>query len=206
MAWAPSYVAVSDLKAYLGIDDTDNDAQLTLAISAASRAIDRYCRRQFGLVAAPEARYYTARWSRRRGLWVVPIDDLMSAVGLVAKVDTAGDGTYATTIVSGTYVLRPRNAAVKGEPWTEVAFLDTAAALPTGVDGEVQITAPWGWTAFPDTVKQACLLQGSRVYARKEAPFGIAGSPDGSELRLLAKVDPDVAVMLVGYRKMARPR
>jgi len=52
----------------------------------------------------------------------------------------------------------------------------------------------------PTTVKQATLLQASRVFARREAPFGVAGSPDmGSELRLLEKVDPDVAVMLVPY-------
>lgn len=207
MAWAPSYVEVNDLAAYVRITDDDDDAQLAPAIAASSRAIDRLCRRQFGLVSTPEVRYYTPCWSRRLGVWVVPIDDLMSTTGLVVKLDTAGDGTYATTITSGTYQLRPRNAAAEGRPWEQIAILDTAAGTPTGVDGEAQVTAPWGWTAFPTTVVQACLLQSSRFFARRGAPFGIAGSPDtGSELRLLAKVDPDVAVMLEDYRKKARPR
>ena len=43
------------------ITDTDDDVQIALAVTAASRAIDRRTNRQFGLVAAPEARYYTAR-------------------------------------------------------------------------------------------------------------------------------------------------
>lgn len=207
MAWAPSYVTADDLADYARIPDNADDVQLDLAISAASRAIDRLCRRQFGKVNAAEARTYTPRWSRRLGLWVVPIDDLMTTTGLVVKLDTAGDGTYATTITSGTYQLRPRNAAVEGRPWEQIAILDTAAGIPTGVDGEAQVTASWGWTAFPSTVVQACLLQSSRFFARRGAPFGIAGSPDtGSEMRLLAKVDPDVAVMLEDYRKKARPR
>lgn len=207
MAWAPNYCATTDLADYARIPDTDDDVQLGLAISAASRSIDRHCRRQFGKVAAAEDRYYTPRWSRTLGRWVVPIDDLMDTTGVVVKLDTAGDGTYATTITSGTYQLRPRNAAVEGRPWTELAFLDTAAATPTGVDSEALVTAPWGWSAFPDTIVQACLLQSSRFFARRGAPFGIAGSPDtGSEMRLLAKVDPDVAVSLEDYRKKARPR
>jgi hypothetical protein len=66
----------------------------------------------------------------------------------------------------------------------------------------VQVTATWGWTAVPATIKKATLLQASRFYKRRDAPFGVAGSPDmGSEMRLLAKVDPDVEVMLGDYRR-----
>jgi hypothetical protein len=51
--------------------------------------------------------------------------------------------------------------------------------------------------AIPDAVKAACLIQASRFFTRRYAPFGVAGSPDsGSEIRLLAKVDADVAVIL----------
>jgi hypothetical protein len=56
-------------------------------------------------------------------------------------------------------------------------------------------------------VHTATLLQGGRLYTRRSALFGIAGSPEsGSEMRLLSKVDPDVAVMLRGYRRIARPK
>lgn len=49
----------------------------------------------------------------------------------------------------------------------------------------------------PGPVELACLIQASRWFKRKDAPFGIAGSPElGSELRLLSKLDPDVEVLL----------
>ena len=66
----------------------------------------------------------------------------------------------------------------------------------------MKVTARWGWAAVPSTIKQATLLQASRLLARRDAPFGIAGSPDvGSEIRLLARVDPDVAVAVAPYRR-----
>jgi hypothetical protein len=44
------------------------------------------------------------------------------------------------------------------------------------------------------------LLQASRLDFRRVAPAGVAGSPEtGSEVRLLARVDPDVAVSLKDY-------
>jgi len=53
-------------------------------------------------------------------------------------------------------------------------------------------------------VHEACLLQSSRIAARRDSPFGVAGSPEtGSELRLLDRVDPDVAVTLSRYRRRA---
>lgn len=207
MAWKPDYVSAADLAAYVRITDNLDDAQLARAVTAASRAIDRHTRRQFGKTNTAEARYYSARWATRLGAWVVPIDDLMTTTGLVVELDTTGDGTYATEIASGTYVLRPRNAAADGEPWTELALLSSASASPCGADGELRITATWGWTSVPVTVEEACLLQASRLDFRRNAPAGVAGSPDaGSEIRLLAKLDPDVAVTLEPYRRKARPR
>jgi len=51
--------------------------------------------------------------------------------------------------------------------------------------------------------KVATVLQANRLLKRRHAPFGVAGSPElGSELRLLARVDPDVAVSLRGLGRM----
>lgn len=182
MSWAPEYCTEDDLKSYRGVasDVTVDDAVAAIAISAASRAIDRHANRQFGLVAAPEARYYVPKWDRRLCRWVVQIDDLMTETGLV---------------VDGDYTLYPRNAASEGKPWTKLVLEEN----PADTD-EVEITARWGWTTVPVPVKQATLLQANRLLQRKDAPFGIAGSPtEGSEMRLLAKVDPDVAVALGSF-------
>ncbi|NIL59971.1 phage gp6-like head-tail connector protein, partial [Salinispora arenicola] len=66
--------------------------------------------------------------------------------------------------------------------------------------GELTITAPWGWPAIPTAVVLATQLQASRLLTRRDSPYGVAGSPqDGSEMRLLARVDPDVEVVLRPY-------
>jgi len=195
MAWQPDYITIAQLKASLRISDAVDDAELPAIVTAASRAIDLCCNRQFGKVAAPEQRYYTARFSCRRGLWVVDVDDLMSTTGLTVLVGS-------TTVTK--YTLEPRNAAAEGKPWTRLVFAVDAEIQPTGIDGEVAPTGSWGWTAVPSQVTVAAKLQSSRFVARRDSPYGIAGSPTtGSELRLLARVDPDVAVSLAG---LVRPR
>jgi hypothetical protein len=192
MAWKPDYVTTVELAAFLRISDSDDDIELGIAISAASRAVDNHTNRQFGKTAASEERVYVAEWDRHRRRWVVPIDDVM-----VTPTTIENEDEDAIT----DYTLLPRNADKNGKPWTHLVINPASAVKPTGVDRLLTIAAnPWGWSAVPDAVEQATLLQGSRFHARRFAPYGIAGSPEtGSELRLLAKVDPDVAVSLSDY-------
>ncbi len=196
MAWAPDYLEVGELPEYAGEDD----ARITRAIRASSRAVDGRCGRQFGQVDAPEGRRYSARWNRRRGRWLVDIDDLMSTGGLAVQVG----GALLTA-----YDLEPINAAQEGRPWERLVVKPSSAVQPTGEEYEVSMVAPWGWAAespMLDVVKQAVSLQASRLLKRKDAPFGVAGSPQqGSELRLLAKVDPDVEVVLTQARLIRNP-
>jgi Phage gp6-like head-tail connector protein len=200
MAWAPDYCTASELKAFVRIDDAADDAQIGLAIAAASRAIDRTTGRQFGLVAAAEARYYTARYDPAYERWSVPVDDLMTVTGLLVAFDEEEDGTYSTDIT--VHALRPSNAAAKARPWTELVVRPASTVQPTALESGVKVTGRWGWTTVPDAVKEACLLQASRLLTRRDSPYGIAGSPEnGSEMRLLAKVDPDVDVALADYRR-----
>lgn len=199
MAWKPDYVTAEELKAFLRIFDSVDDTQLGLAISGASRAIDVSCNRQFGKVALAEQRFYTAHYDRTRCRWIVDIDDLMDITGFEAEVQDA-DGNTVGAIDE--YTLEPRNAAAEGRPWTRLVVRPGSAFRPTGLENEVAASALWGWTSTPDTIKQACLLQASRFFARRESPYGVAGSPDlGSELRLLARLDVDVAVMVGAFRR-----
>lgn len=196
MAWAPDYITAVQLKHYVRVLDTDDDVEIGVAITAASRAIDDHCNRQFGKVAAPEARRYTAYYDYDRCRWVVDIDDLADVTGLVIAVTDVG------TIDS--YDLEPVNAIAEGMVWTRLLIKSDSSATPTGKPNEIDMTAPWGWPAFPVPVTQAGYLQSSRFLSRRDSPYGIAGSPDqGSEMRLLSRVDPDVGVSLRRYR---RPR
>jgi hypothetical protein len=186
--WAPDYITLAELKKLVDVDDVVDDAFLGLLPGAASRAVDRACGRQFGIVAAPEERYYPVRYVRNRRRWVAAIDDLQTTTGLILPAAIGTD-----------YVLGPRNAVARGKAWLQIIFRETPL---TSGEEEFPMTASWGWSAIPDAVKVATLLQANRWSSRKDSPYGIAGSPDqGSELRLLERVDPDVKTSLRDYRR-----
>jgi hypothetical protein len=202
MAWKPNYATNLEVASII-LEATglaESDAWIPLVNAAASRAVDSHTRRQFGQLAAPEEIIcHDATYRAERGRWVVPIPDLMTTVGLV--VSFAGE-----TIADG-YLLEPSTAALDVRPWTRLALPYGASYTWDTGDRFAAVTARWGWSAVPDTVKAAELLQVQRFYMRRGSPFGVAGSPDvGSELRLLSKVDPDVGVMLNDYVRAASPR
>ncbi len=201
MAWRPDYCSTDELRDFVRIGDTADDVQLRLAIAASSRAIDRAANRQFGRVASAVARYYTAAWDHRRRRWLVRIDDLMSTTGLVVGFDLAETQTYSSAVTD--YQLGPVNAAADGRPWVELAVRPSSLVQPTAIEAGVRVTALWGWSAVPAPIKEACLLQASRLLSRRDSPYGVAGSPEaGNELRLLAKLDPDVAVAVRPFERV----
>jgi hypothetical protein len=202
MTWAPDYATPSELGARVRIGDALDDAQLSQAIAAASRAIDHATGRQFGQVASVEVRYYTAHWSRQSYRWEVEVDDLMTTTGLLMDVDILDRGDYPYSVDTSYVRTRPSNAVAKGRPWTQLSIVPFSPIQFSDARDAIKVTALWGWTAVPSAIKQATLLQASRLLARRDSPFGVAGSPEmGNELRLLAKVDPDVAVALAPYRR-----
>lgn len=205
MAWAPSYADTDDLRDFVRIDDSADDTVMSTALDAASRMIDYACdprtdhSRQFGKVDAPEDRYFTITQRgydiAHAGQWAAETDDLATVVGLVVAV-AVGIGSEVYTPVTGVAPL-PRNALAHGRPFTALAFAGSSMPAPPLIVDAVKVTGVWGWPAIPPTIHQACLLQGSRLLARRDAPFGVAGSPEtGTEMRLLAKLDPDVETMV----------
>jgi hypothetical protein len=201
MSWEPNYSTTSDLAEFVRIGDSADDAQLSLAISTASRAIDRACDRQFGQLPTAAARFYTARWDCLELRWFVDVDDLMTTVDLAVAADTVGDGDYDTVLTG--IVTHPINAAADQRPWTRLVVRPSMANQPAGIADGVRVTARWGWDQVPPAIEQATLLQASRLLARRDSPFGVAGSPEtGSEVRLLARLDPDVAIAVRPYRRM----
>lgn len=189
MSWAPPYATATELTHFIGEASVGaNEAQMTLAIETASRSVDRITGRQFGTLDAPESRWYQPTYDRQRRRWIVDIDDLMTADGLVVE---SGDGLSVSGAPLAGYVPMPINAIANSRPWTQLVFT-SGLSVPSGA--HVRITAQWGWTEVPPTIKLATLLQASRLYARKHAPFGVAGNQDVGELRLLERLDADVAV------------
>jgi hypothetical protein len=184
MTWQPSYCTAADLAGWLGIDETP---ELALATEAASRAIDKSTGRQFGIVV-PESRVYQAEYWR--GKTLVDIDDLMTADDLVIEVD----GNAVSE-----YVLLPRNASQKSRPWTSVE-------IPGAVHGRVTITAQWGWSAVPDAIRFACLIQAARFYERRANPAGQKSQERVDDVQLwwtaaAQDLETDVLASIAPYRR-----
>lgn len=198
MPWEPDYVDIDaagdDIQEYLRIDDSADDYWLGLAVSAASRALDRHCRRQFGRTDEVEERRYRIRYNRSQDTWVADIDDLMSTADLTVNgVTLAAPELY------------PMNALTRFRPWTQLVIPeDVRLSLDRPY---VDVAEHWGWLAIPSTAEQATAIQAGRLAKRRDALFGVAGSPEaGSEMRLLARLDPDVAVLAEVLRRKPRPR
>lgn len=199
MAWAPDYVTAAQLDSYLEIGDSVDDTLLAGWATAASRSIDNWANRQFGQVAAPVARTYrrVPFYNAESGLWELPIDDVQDLTGLLV------DGV---AFASSGAVLLPDSAALDGVPYERIGFALQPVGTSPGVSVTHVITARFGWSAVPAQVVAACKLQAARWNARRNSPYGVAGSPDqGSEVRLLAKLDPDVAPMMAGLGRRRRP-
>lgn len=190
-----AYVLLADLKAFVGITDAVDDATLTRALAAAEAQIDTYTGRKFSADASPVVRYYTAQDPS-----TVLIDDVQTTTGLVVKTDETGDGVFEKTWTIDTdFRLGPYNAAADSGPWNYLATVGSKR-WPTATRA-VEVTAKYGFTAVPAPIQQAALIQAAFLWKRKDAPFGIAGSAEyGSELRILASLDPTARSLLLPYR------
>lgn len=196
MAWKPDYVTDLEVKSALNITDGQDDTEIVFATNAANRLIDKYTGRQFGQETSAVSRYYSPYYSLRDCAWVVGIDDLSTTSELVVAVNSEDGGPYDTTLTIDTdFFLVPLNALADQVPYT--GLIARNGSIPSW-RGSIRVTAKWGWNAVPAEVEQAALTQALRFFKRKDAPFGIAGSPDlgGGDTRLLSRLDPDVQLLL----------
>lgn len=188
------YASRAELKTLIGATQTANDADIDRAIEAASRQIDRMTARRFYLDASASTRTYRA--SEPDVLWV---EDFDPATTPTIVTDESLNGTFNITWEAADYQLEPLNAAADGLPVTKIVAIDDRA-FPVATRAAVRVTARWGWPAVPTDIEQACLLLASRLFKRKDAPFGIVGSLDVGQLRIAAK-DPDVITLVAPYRR-----
>lgn len=193
----PDYISLAELKAHIqaagGTFTASDDGNLNLAIAAASETIDLEFDTTF--VADSATRYYTAEHAD----WL-PIDDLISVTTI--KTDEDGDGTYEVTMTTADYRLMPVNAqaGTHKRPYREIGIKqDATYTLPAGIDYGVEIIGNFGYSASaPSSVKQATMLIAHRLWARKDAIFGVAGTAGLGVTTVAAKLvqDSDVQYLL----------
>ena len=187
MAWAPDYVDEGALADFVRTE-SDNPYVGTYG-TAAARAVDDTCNRQFGQLDEAATFTYDSSAAAQlpNGRWLIQIDDVQDLTGVTISLD----GITLTEGVDG-YEWWERNAVAKGKPYTAI----TLASRPAG---ELAVLAKFGWSAVPAPVPAAVWLQVNRWHVRRESPYGTAGSPgEGSEVRLSARLDPDARAILAG--------
>ena len=165
---------------------------------AASRMVDDYTGRFFykdGTTAAPVTRYYTSQdW------YITNIDDAYY-ISEIATDDNFNQ-LYTTVWATSDYMVEPVNNPRRGWPWTRLLAIG-AYIFPYNLPQSVRVKAVWGWSAIPNEVQMATKIQASRLFVRRQSPFGIAGSPEIGTVRLGSRLDPDVEVLLRPFRKVS---
>lgn len=191
------YTTLADVRNALQIEDSLDDNDIQVAILAASRMIDDYCQRNFfqeGTLASPVIKYYTAV-----NPWYLEIDDLLQPTDIRTRANF--NGAYNTVWDLDTDVMyEPVNNPELGRPVTRLLSVGSYV-FPYFFPQTVKITGVWGYSDIPYEVGMACKIQASRLFVRKQSPFGIAGSVELGTVRLSSRLDPDVEMLLKTFRR-----
>lgn len=194
-----SYASLSELRSWLGVQDTADDDGLALALDVATRKVDDHCGRTFATATVAAAR--TLRANDPVVLRLDPGWDIQSTSGLVVKTDDNDDGTFETTWTPGVDFELDSGVGYDGASGWPYGRLVAVGDRwwPTATRRRaVQITALWGWAAVPDPVKQATLILAAEAWKVKDAPFGVAAFADFGPMRV--RDNPMVASLLARYR------
>lgn len=191
------YATLNEVKAALRINDAVDDALLEMAVESASRLIDGYASRAFYSIGTA-TRYFVAQ-----DQYLAEIDDLQSST-VTIKTSGNADGVYDTTWLSDDYQLEPLNGVVDGISWpyTRIRAIGDYWWPISGGEALIEVTGVWGWSAVPIAIKQACIIQASRIFKRLDSPLGVAGFGDMGAIRVTRDLDPDVAQLVMPYRRM----
>lgn len=127
------YCSIADLKTALAVTSTTDDTVMRKIIDSASRMIDRFTGRSFGVKS--ETRYFDGAGAR---LW---IDDLLTVTTL--KTDEDGDATYENTFTTDDYILYPLNKYPKN--YIELSNDSDYGGFANGIKQGVQIAGIWGY-------------------------------------------------------------
>ena len=226
-----SYSTLSQVKARIQKTNPDADAFLPQIIDAASRAIDRFCKRPDGFEASDAAtvRYYTGN-----GKGYLLIDEAVE-IELVSVKESPSETTYTawttpTTPLAGDGDWIPFSGDPKAPDFNSLPY-DALMVDPNGdwvyftggrwrglagfrpsrggVRGlpTVEVTAKWGYSVdVPDDIKQACIMLSAIYYKRLQSSgASVLASTDLGTLEFYKTVDPMVEQLLMLGRYVLIP-
>lgn len=227
MTASTNYIELADLKTALRMPTgTSNDAELSRAISAASRQIDSYCSDQFW-VSDPTEKSFKAEW-----LTELYTGSFATNEDVVIEFDADDDGAFDTTLVATDWQAEPVDRDPL-RPFNRIELLGghvfpggwrssrndiygggygyNWSGYPLSRRARVRVTAQWGWPAVPPQVVQACQILAIANYKSKDLTGGLAGSTSvatgsfGAKRDILIKpavLEPMALTLLAGLRQI----
>ena len=195
MAITNGYATLAEVKSSLRITDNLDDTLLETAIESASRMIDGYTARTFS-----NAGTATRNFAATDALNLI-IDDAIS-VSEVSSTDEVGD-TYVVWDAND-FQLEPLNSRSDGlyMPYTGIRAVGDYTWPVVDQQALCRITGVWGWASVPIAIKQATVIQSSRLFKRLDSPLGIAGFGDMGAIRVNRYLDSDVEQLAMPFRIM----
>jgi len=204
---ATQYADKTELKAYIGLSGSGQDDNIDSALDGASRQIDKITGRRFYQDSSAQVKTYTPN-----NEFILDVDDISTTTGLIVKLDDNDDGTFETTLTINTdFIVEPVNPdiiKITGgttylAPYTQLRILNTRSSerFDPSIVNNVQVTAKFGYSFIPEPIKQATLIQGLRLFKRKDAPFNILGNEQTGQIELFNKFGPDARELIKGYIK-----
>jgi hypothetical protein len=195
LAISNGYCSLQEIKAALRITDSIDDSLLETAVESASRLVDGFAGRNF-YSNGSATRYFTPEDSI-----VCEIDDLISLTRLEVSADL--DGVFDQIWAATDYQLEPLNGradGLTGWPATRIRAVGDFVFGTNIGEASVKVIGTWGWSAAPVAIKQATIIQGSRIFKRLDSPLGVLSAPDLGYIRVGTRLDPDVQQLVEPYR------
>lgn len=182
-----AYLTVSDLKTYLDIQGTSDDALLQSLIDSAVALVERYTGRRFEAVS--DTRAFDERHYRGRVLFLG--EEVVSVSSVVN-----GNGQ---TVSSSDYVLLPRD----GPPYWAVELRPGHGWVTTPTQ-DIQVTAQWGYSSSPpQDIVHAVRRLAAYFYRQKDAQvFDVTAVPEAGVITIPKGIPADVKVILNRYRRV----
>jgi len=201
---ANDYCTAAEVKAAMpdGNWGATYDALIALLVTRASRALDRYTKREPGAyyADADTTRYFTAG-----GDIDLSIGE-MAAAPTTISIAEVGDLTDLTALAATDYFMEPYNALAEGLPFNFIRLdsLNGDYYYWPKFQKSVVIVGKFGYSAtVPDDVKQAAIIQCARWFKRGQQGFQDTGAViELGQLRYIRMIDPDVQAIVDYLRKV----
>lgn len=195
-----AYCTLAELRSWLSIDDTWDDATLAATLLAAEAGVDAYAGQRFAATTT------TRRFVLAEPTWLLQLgaSPLATLTGASIAVDLDDTGTYETVWAAGDWQGEPIDGlgpyGEVGWPYTRIRAITTYFPASAVGRPSVQITGTFGWAAVPEAVRQATLIAAAWLWANKASPSGVQMTEFGP---MSIRQMPQAERLLTPYRRGA---